>query len=59
MGVGKEDITPGMRTFVKVSVSDKLYALRGNSINHKLGLVAEYGPRGEERNCPIGGEERG
>lgn len=30
------EVTPGVRTFLKVSVSDKPYGLRGNSINHKL-----------------------
>lgn len=31
-----EDIAPGMRTFVKVSISQHRYDLLGNSINHDL-----------------------
>lgn len=46
--------TPGMRTFVKVSVSKHVYALRGNSINHRLPLEGQYGERTVERNCPTG-----
>lgn len=46
--------TPGMRTFVKVSVSKHVYALKGNSINHRLKLRAAYGTRAVERNCPTG-----
>jgi hypothetical protein len=43
---------PGMRTFIKVSISKDRYDLIGNSINHKLDfgpLVAERQP---ERNHP-------
>lgn len=43
---------PGMRTFVKVSISRHEYRLAGNSINHKLGLDWSYAPRGSERNTP-------
>lgn len=46
------NIKPGMRTFIKVSVSDKLYDLKGNSINHKLNLNIEYRDRLEIRNDP-------
>lgn len=46
--------TAGMRTFVKVSVSKNIYALKGNSINHRLPLDANYGQRSAERNCPTG-----
>lgn len=49
------NFAPGMRTFVKISVSQHRYALRGNSINWAFGLLGEYGERGEERNCPIKG----
>ncbi|UGA46838.1 hypothetical protein HU230_0012645 [Bradyrhizobium quebecense] len=49
------DVKTGMRTFVKVSVSEKPYALEGNSVNHKLGLNWTYAPRAVERNCPIKG----
>lgn len=43
---------PGMRSFVKVSVSKNLYDLEGNSINHELDLGIEYKPRRQERNHP-------
>lgn len=43
---------PGMRTFVKVSVSDHKYNLEGNSINHALNLDVDFQPRGVERNHP-------
>lgn len=46
------DIQPGLRTFVKVSVSDHVYALKGNSINHEIDL-GKYSERADERNCPI------
>lgn len=46
---------PGMRTFVKISVSKSRYNLVGNSINHNLGTDWEYVERAEERNHPIGG----
>ena len=49
-------ITPGVRTFVKISVSKHRYALRGNSINHTLAPNWSYQNRGSERNCPITGE---
>lgn len=47
-------IKPGVRTFVKVSVSRHRYALRGNSINHALAPDWIYQERQAERNCPIG-----
>jgi hypothetical protein len=44
---------PGMRTFVKVSVSKDRYDLIGNSINHSLVCFAEpLKPRREGRNHP-------
>lgn len=47
------DITEaGMRTFVKVSVSDHLYAHVGNSINHDLDYPRPSVVRSVERNCP-------
>lgn len=46
---------PGLRTFVKISVSSSRYNLIGNSINHGLGTDWEYVERAEERNHPIGG----
>lgn len=48
-----EDVTPGMRTFVKVSISENRYDLIGNSINH--GLPESHWPlveRAETRNHP-------
>jgi hypothetical protein len=48
-------VTPGVRTFVKVSVSLDRYALAGNSINHELDLDWQYSSRSDERNQPNGG----
>jgi len=48
------NIQAGMRTFVKISVSKHVYALKGNSINHELPLTVTYTERGTERNCPTG-----
>lgn len=48
------DISPGIRTFVKVSISRHRYALRGNSINHELAPDWMYQDRQAERNCPVG-----
>jgi hypothetical protein len=50
------DIKPGVRTFVKISVSRHRYGLRGNSINHELAPDWSYAERQVERNCPIGGD---
>lgn len=47
----------GFRTFVKVSVSDQIYALERNSINHMLPEFAnpeDYQPRLTTRNNPAG-----
>lgn len=43
---------PGVRTFVKVSISRDRYNLAGNSINHDLDLDWEYAKRSTERNQP-------
>jgi hypothetical protein len=43
----------GMRSFVKVSVSQHVYNLAGNSINHKIGPLGTYVARTAERNPPI------
>ena len=50
------DIEPGMRTFVKVSVSKDRYALEGNSINHVLEheFGTDYQVRQKVRNDPAG-----
>jgi len=49
------DPQPGFRTFVKVSVSDQVYALEHNSINHMLPEFSPtYQPRKAERNNPAG-----
>lgn len=46
---------PGMRTFVKVSISHDRYDLEGNSINHLLGEQWSLKPRQIERNHPHSG----
>jgi hypothetical protein len=43
---------PGMRSFVKVSVSKDRYNLEGNSLNHKLDEQWDFVPRLPERNHP-------
>jgi hypothetical protein len=48
------NIQAGLRTFVKISVSKDVYALKGNSINHGLPIAEVYQERGAERNCPTG-----
>jgi hypothetical protein len=45
------NVTAGVRSFVKVSISPKKYDLIGNSINHALPKWA-YEPRAVERNHP-------
>lgn len=42
----------GFRSFVKISVSEHLYNLEGNSINHELNHHFELKPRARERNHP-------
>lgn len=46
--------SPGMRSFVKVSVSRHKYNLVGNSINHLLPNDWYFTPRAAERNHPAG-----
>lgn len=46
----------GLRTFVKISVSDSKYNLLGNSVNPLLQYDWEYVPRQKERNHPVGGK---
>ena len=48
------DVRPGIRTFVKISVSTERYALTGNSINHGLAVDWKFEDRQAERNCPRG-----
>lgn len=48
------NIAPGVRTFVKLSLSQHRYALQGNSINHRLAPDWQYQARSVERNCPVG-----
>lgn len=43
---------PGMRTFVKLSISKDRYDLEGNSINHLLGDLGPRVPRRASRNHP-------
>lgn len=49
-----EAFEPGMRTFIKISVSKHRYTLKGNSINHLLDFGCQYQDRQIERNCPVG-----
>lgn len=51
---------PVFRNFVKVTVSDKLYKLEGNSVNHLLGdyLPESLVKRNETRNCPQGIQDK-
>lgn len=49
------NLEPGMRTFVKISLSSHPYALEGNSINHELSVKFDKQPRSVDRNCPITG----
>lgn len=50
------DVTkPGVRTFVKISISRDRYNLVGNSINHDLNLGWDYVGRSDERNQPAPG----
>lgn len=46
---------PGVRTFVKVSISRDRYNLIGNSINHDLNLGWDYVGRAVDRNQPAPG----
>lgn len=46
------DFEPGMRTFVKISVSKDPYDLIGNSINPYFGEIFDKKPRQESRNHP-------
>lgn len=53
------DVTkPGVRTFVKISVSKDKYDLVGNSVNHKLAPDWEYKDRILERNAPSSNETK-
>jgi hypothetical protein len=52
------DFAPGLRTFVKVSISPDRYNLVGNSINHGLGETWPLLPRRSERNHPHDTAER-
>lgn len=52
------DFEPGVRTFVKVSISPDRYNLEGNSINHGLGETWPLLPRRAERNHPHDTAER-
>jgi hypothetical protein len=46
------NFAPGMRTFVKVSISKDRYDLEGNSINHLLADLGPRVPRRASRNHP-------
>ena len=43
----------GLRTFVKVSISDDKYNLKGNAHNYMIDYKWDMKPRGVERNDPI------
>ncbi len=47
-----ENVSPGIRSFVKLSISKDRYNLEGNSINHGLAEKFDYVPRQAERNHP-------
>ncbi len=47
-------VMPGVRTFLKVSVSNEPYVLKGNSINHALNHPRPIEARQLERNHPQG-----
>ncbi len=47
------DFAPGMRTFIKVSISAERYNLAGNSINHGLAETWPLVPRETVRNHPV------
>lgn len=51
------DIDAGVRTFIKISVSNHPYRMVGNSINHSLTGNWTKFERGSERNCPANGGE--
>jgi hypothetical protein len=44
----------GVRTFVKVSISDKKYNLKGNAHNHLFDYEWDMVERGDTRNDPVG-----
>jgi hypothetical protein len=45
-------VEPGMRTFVKITVSDRRFNLIGNTHNYELDYDWEMHPRQVERNDP-------
>jgi hypothetical protein len=52
------DIPDGVRSFVKISVSDKPYSLIGNSVaDQRVGHALPSIQRTIERNCPILGAQ--
>lgn len=51
-------LAPGIRTFVKVSVSSDKYDLIGNSVNHLLDTGFAYSEREQGRNMPARNETR-
>lgn len=46
------NVSPGVRTFVKVSLSKDRYNLEGNSVNHRMRQRWPMLPRDAERNHP-------
>ena len=53
----KEDIEPGLRTFIKVSVSEHKYNLQGNAHNYLIPHGWKMYPREKARNHPYVLEE--
>lgn len=56
----KPEMKHGFRTFVKVSISEHIYALEGNSVNYDPAIFHEtskwvYAKRSDSRNCPARG----
>lgn len=48
-----ENFPGGVRCFMKISLSEHIYALEGNSKNEHLNLDMEYLARKPNRNCPV------
>lgn len=49
-----EDVPPGVRRFVKISISDQKYTLKGNSHNFLFDYQWRLKDRFPKRNCPQG-----
>lgn len=49
----QDEMSGGFRVFVKISVSDHIYALKGNTENPLIQTGWSYKGRSESRNCPV------